>query len=158
MTAINSIASRGNRVSSLSSFLLVPVGMSLLALCGCATILSNSEYPVNIDSVPSNMEIVVTDSNGDIEYRGQTPTVVDLDAHGGYFVREIYTVELYDAGKVVGKTTVDGSIDSHYFLNLVGWSVIGLIVVDPMTGAMWTLEKDVVVFRDVETSEAKSSP
>ena len=150
MTVYVSTTKHKNRISSLSSFLLALIGMSMLALCGCATIYSVSEYPVNIDSVPSNMEIVVTDSNGDIAYRGQTPVVVDLDARGGFFVREAYTVELYEAGKVVGKTTIDGSIDSWYFVNILGPSLIGMFLIDPITGAMWTLDESVTVYPDVD--------
>lgn len=127
-------------------------------LTGCATMFSGSEYPVNIDSEPSNMEVVVKDSNGNIEFRGQTPAVVDLEAGGGYFVRETYTIELYDGGKVVGSTTIDGSIDGWYFANLLGWTLIGFFVIDPLTGAMWTLEEDVTVYRDVASIDATSSP
>lgn len=141
---------------STGCFILVSV--SMLMLTGCATVFSVSEYPVNIDSAPSKMEIVVTDSDGNIVFRGQTPAVVDLEAGGGYFVRETYTIELYDAGKVVGSTTIKGSIDPWYFANLFRWGLIGLFVVDPMTGAMWTLKEDVTVYRDVATLDATSSP
>ena len=137
---------------------LILIGVSMLMLTGCATMFSESEYPVNIDSEPSNMEVVVKDSNGNIEFRGKTPAVVDLEAGGGYFVRETYTIELYDGGKVVGSTTIEGSIDGWYFANLFGWTLIGFFVVDPITGAMWTLEEDVTVYPDVATTDATSSP
>ena len=65
---------------------LVLIGISTLMLSSCASMFSESEYPVHIDSVPSKMEIVVTDIDGDIVYRGKTPTVVELDAGARYFV------------------------------------------------------------------------
>ncbi len=99
---------RGTIAKVLPTFSLVLIGISTLMLTGCASVFSVSEYPVHIDRVPSDMEIVVTDRNGDIEYRRQTPAIVDLDARGGYFVRETFSVELYDAGKVVGRTQIKG--------------------------------------------------
>lgn len=145
---------RGFKLYTLS---IVLIGVLLLLLTGCASMYSTSEYPVNIDSYPPNMEIVVTDRKGDIAYRGPTPAVVDLDARGGYFKRESYTVTLYDAGKAVGQTEIDGSIDGWYFVNIFGPTIIGMLLIDPITGAMWTLDQEVTVYRDVESSETKSS-
>lgn len=144
------------RASSLTAFNLVVV-ISMLMLSGCATLFSTSEYPVYIDSVPPKMEIVVTDSDGDIVYRGKTPSVVNLDAGGGYFVRETYTVKLYDGSKVVGEREIENSIDGWYFANWFGATLIGFLVIDPITGAMWTLEDHVTVYKDVESTDTKQS-
>ncbi len=154
------IKKRGTIVDFWSTFSLVFIGMSTLMLTGCASVFSVSEYPVRLDSVPSDMEIVVTDRSGNIEYRGQTPAIVDLDARGGYFVRETFTVELYDAGKVVGRTQIKGGIDLWYFVNFISrpWTtLVGFFVIDPITGAMWSLDKSVTVFRDVKTTGTISS-
>ena len=154
------IKKRGTIINFLSTVSLVLIGMSTLTLTGCASVFSVSEYPVHLDSVPSDMEIVVTDRNGNIEYRGQTPAIVDLDARGGYFVRETFTVELYDAGKVVGRTQIKGGIDLWYFVNFISrpWTtLVGFFVIDPITGAMWSLDKSVTVFRDVKTTGTISS-
>ena len=146
---------QGNIAKVISTLCLMLIGLSTPMLTGCASVFSVSEYPVHIDSVPTDMEIVVTDRNGDIEYRGQTPAVVDLDARGGYFVRETFSVELYDAGKVVGRTQIKGGIDLWYFVNFIGrpWTtLVGFFVIDPITGAMWSLEERVTVYRDVKTT------
>lgn len=141
-----------------STLSLVLIGISTLMLSSCASMFSESEYPVHIDSVPSKMEIVVTDSDGDIVYRGKTPTVVDLDAGAGYFVRARYTVRLYDGGKVVGERKIDSSIDGWYFANWFGPTLFGFLVIDPITGAMWKLDENVTVYRDVKTTRTNSSP
>ncbi|MYI77897.1 MAG: hypothetical protein F4077_09130 [Gammaproteobacteria bacterium] len=150
---------RGTIAKLLSTFSLVLIGMSTLMLNGCASVFSVSEYPVRIDSVPTDMEIVITDRNGDIEYRGRTPTIVNLDARGGYFVRETYTIELYDSGNVVGRKQIDGSIDGWYFVNFLNGPglIIGFFVIDPITGAMWSLDENVTVFRDVKTTSTNRS-
>ena len=99
----------------------------------------------------------MTDIEGDIVYRGKTPTVVDLDAGAGYFVRERYTVRLYDGGKVVGEREIENSIDGWYFVNWFGPTLFGFLIVDPITGAMWKLDDNVTVYRDVETTDTNSS-
>lgn len=137
---------------------LVLIGISTLMLSSCASMFSESEYPVHIDSVPSKMEIVVTNIDGDIVYRGKTPTVVELDAGAGYFVRERHTVRLYDGGKVVGEREIDNSIDGWYFVNWFGPTLFGFLIVDPITGAMWKLDDNVTVFRDVKTTDTNSFP
>ena len=140
-----------------STLSLVFIGISTLMLSSCASMFSESEYPVHIDSVPSKMEIVVTDIDGDIVYRGKTPTVVELDAGAGYFVRARYTVRLYDGGKAVGERKIDSSIDGWYFANWFGPTLFGFLVIDPITGAMWKLDENVTVFRDVKTTDANGS-
>ena len=152
------IKKRGTTAKFLSTFNLVLISMSTLLLNGCASVFSVSEYPVHIDSVPSDMEIVDTDRNGDIEYRGRTPAVVNLDARGGYFVREKYTVKLYDAGNVVGRKQIDGGVDLWYFVNFLPWTtLVGFFVIDPLTGAMWSLDQSVTIFREVKTTDANGS-
>ncbi|MCY3541532.1 MAG: hypothetical protein OXH31_06455 [Gammaproteobacteria bacterium] len=138
---------------------LVLIGLSTLMLNGCASVFSESEYPVRIDSVPSDMEIVIVDQNDDIVFRGRTPALVNLDAHGGYFVRETFTIELYDSGNVVGRKQINGSIDGWYFVNFFTGPgmLIGFFVIDPLTGAMWSLDDRVTVFREVKTTGTDSS-
>ncbi|MYD45445.1 MAG: hypothetical protein F4W92_03755 [Gammaproteobacteria bacterium] len=151
---------RGTIAKFLPLFSLVLIGISTLMLSGCASTFSVSEYPVHIDSVPSDMEIVITDRNGDIEFRGRTPAIVNLDARGGYFVRETYTVDLYDAGNVVGRKQIDGGVDLWYFVNFLSWpwtTLVGFFVVDPLTGAMWSLDQSVTVFREVKTTDVNGS-
>ena len=140
-----------------STLSLLSIGISTLMLSSCASKFSESEYPVHIDSVPSKMEIEVTDIEGDIVYRGKTPTVVALDAGDGYFVRARYTVRLYDGSKVVGEREIDNSIDGWYFVNWFGPTLFGFLIVDPITGAMWKLDDAVTVFRDVKTTDTSSS-
>lgn len=140
-----------------SVFNLFPVTMLMIALSGCASMISESKNPVYIDSVPTKMEIVVTDRDGDIVYRGKTPTVVDLDAGSGYFVREQYTVSLYDGKNIIGQRKIESSIDVWYFANWFGATLIGFLIVDPITGAMWTLEEHVTVYQDVGSTHTQPS-
>ena len=62
------------------------VFIALLAtLISCATLLSESVYPVTITSDPSDAKITVTDSNKNIVFQGKTPAEVNLKAGNGFF-------------------------------------------------------------------------
>lgn len=73
------------------------------------------------------------------------------------FVRVTCTVKLYDGSRVVGEREIENSIDGWYFANWFGATLIGFLVIDPITGAMWTLEDHVTVYKDVESTDTKQS-
>lgn len=118
-----------------------------MVLSSCATIFSEFEYPVSIDSSPSQLLAEISNGEGNIVHREQTPFTVTLDAGEGFFQKQDYTVKLYQSGNVVGEIEIDNSVDPWYFANIAG-SNIGGMLVDGATGAMWSLESDVVVFLD----------
>lgn len=117
------------------------------ALAGCATVFSYSEYPVRVESSPTNLQIEIRDAKGNIVHRGQTPEVVTLDAHGGFLQQATYYVKLYRSGTVIGETVIRGGIDGWFFVNLLGGGVVGMLI-DAATGAMWVLDEYVTVHAD----------
>lgn len=52
---------------------------------GCATIVSDSDYPVSIQSNPSGASFVIKNRKGNVITSGITPQVVLLKAGAGYF-------------------------------------------------------------------------
>lgn len=121
-----------------------------LVVLGCATIVSDSNYPVNISSEPPGAEIHVFDHVGQEVYSGKTPTTISLKAGAGYFKGETYTVRFTMDGYVPRDAQVERGVDGWYIGgNLVFGGLIGWLVVDPITGAMWTL-KDLHVGLDAE--------
>lgn len=114
---------------------------AITLLSGCASIVSDSTYPVLIDSFPPEKSFVVKDENGKKVFSGKTPQTVMLDAGDGFFDGATYTVE-FIAGNTI---LIDGSFDPWYFGNaLFGtFGLIGFVIVDPATGAMWELPKSV---------------
>ncbi len=116
----------------------------LLYSLGCASMLSKSIYPVNINSDPDGAEITVTDEAGRIVYTGVTPTTVKLKTKRGYFKGKDYTVAFnkpgYDSHSAVIRRGSDGW---YIFGNLAFGGLIGWLIVDPLTGAMWKYEPDV---------------
>jgi hypothetical protein len=117
--------------------------LALLAtLTSCASIVSKSKYPVSIQSDPTGLEFDVVDKSGKTVHHGTTPQVVTLDADAGFFQRARYVVHFH---KNVARETdaeLTSSLDPWYFGNILFGGLIGLVIVDPLTGAMWKLPKE----------------
>lgn len=117
--------------------------LALGLMSGCASIVSESNYTVAVDSQPSQARFVIKDQSGNKVESGTTPAKVSLTAGAGYFKRQSYTVELSKAGYESQTTTLASGIDEWYWANLLLGGVIGMVGVDPATGAMYDLPESV---------------
>lgn len=109
------------------------------AISGCASIVSKSDYPVSFTSSPSEAKFVITDSKGIELHNGKTPAVITLPASNGYFKKASYTIKYEKEGYNSATSTITPSIDGWYFANILLGGVIGMLIVDPLTGAMYKL-------------------
>lgn len=126
---------------------------SILLSTGCATIVSDSYYPVAIQSNPSGAEFTITNRKGDQIASGITPQTIVLPAGSGYFKGEKYVIN-YKKGKVKKSVLLDSTIDGWYLGgNLLFGGLIGYLIVDPISGAMFKLPPSV----DADLSSNKSS-
>lgn len=116
-----------------------------LSLSGCASIVSDSKYPVSFCSTPSGAQISIDDDTGQTIYSGDTPTTVTLDSSEGFFQPAEYVIRVEKEGYSARQTTVKGDLDGWYIGNLAFGGLIGWIIVDPATGAMWKLHDKVNV-------------
>ena len=127
---------RRSHATLISSVLVV------LCLCylGCASIVSKSKYPVEITSNPSDVEFTISDASGRTIATGSTPTTITLKAGAGFFKGQDYTVTFEKEGYARKTVPVRRGLDGWYIGgNLFFSQGIGWLIVDPMTGAMWTL-------------------
>lgn len=106
---------------------------------GCASILSDSDYPLTISSSPSQAQFTVINENGQQVHVGQTPATLMLSAGNGFFNGQTYTIRVEKPGYAPAMVTVDSSLDGWYIGNLLFGGLIGMLIVDPATGAMWKL-------------------
>ena len=109
---------------------------------GCATIMGQSSpESLNVRSVPEQSNVVITDESGTKIFMGTTPTTLPLEKRKGYFSGKKYTVTVAKEGHAGHTVTVDTRLNGWYIAgNLVFGGVIGWLIVDPATGAMWTLD------------------
>ena len=121
-------------------YLSILVVVAIAFLLGCASIVSKSNYPVMISSQPDGAEISIENREGESVFSGKTPTTVSLDASAGFFKGENYTVTFKYEGYTPHTAQIDRGVDGWYILgNIVFGGLIGWLIVDPATGAMWTL-------------------
>ena len=113
------------------------VGTAVLS--GCASIVSQSSWPVVIQSNPDQAKFTITNQKGTVIHSGTTPQTVTLSSGAGYFDGEKYKITFSHEGREDATATLDSSINGWYFGNFLFGGLIGLLIVDPSTGAMWKL-------------------
>ncbi len=119
--------------------------ITAIALSGCSTIVSKSDYPVRIYSNPEGATFSISNKDGHIVHKGVTPSTVTLKAGAGFFDGETYTFNLKKEGYFDNSYVLQSSIDGWYFGNVIFGGFLGLLIIDPATGAMFSLPDQVRV-------------
>jgi len=115
----------------------------LLFLTGCATIVGSSAQPVTIKSEPPGSTILITDEADNAVFKGTTPTIVTLEkSTGHYFGAKKYKVNFSLAGYSDKEVILSESPDGWYYCNILLGGVIGMLLVDPWNGGMWSLSSN----------------
>lgn len=117
---------------------LMLMALAALTLNGCATIMNDQRATVAVLSEPAGAEYAITNRAGAEVARGVTPGTEQLDASAGYFRPESYRVQ-YSTGETA---RLDARLSGWYVPGLI-LSLVGGLIVDPLTGDMWTLDDEV---------------
>lgn len=125
---------------------------SLLMFSGCASIVSDSSYPVAIQSTPDFANFTITNKSGTTVHSGVTPTIVTLKAGAGYFKSESYSIKVSKEGYLDKTFVLTSTLDGWYWGNILVGGLIGILIVDPITGAMYKLPADVAINLDAATT------
>jgi len=123
---------------------VVGVMCSALLITGCASIVSKSSYPVTMNSHPDGADFIIKDETGEIIYKGTTPATVTLNTKAGFFKGKNYIVTFSKPGYDEQSISIERGVDRRYLVgNFLFGGLIGWLIVDPATGAMWTLPDNV---------------
>lgn len=126
-----------------------------LGLSGCASIIAGSTQPVTIKSVPDGAAVTVTNRAGEKVHSGSTPITVTLNRGAGYFKSETYTIVMTKDGFDRKEVTITGTVNGWYIGNILFGGLIGMLAVDPATGAMYSFPENVSA--TLEGTPVKSS-
>jgi hypothetical protein len=109
----------------------------------CATIGSKGIYHIPITTVPADAEIRVYDKNDFLMAVMSSPDTLSLKPSSGYFKRAEYYVHIAKDGYQPSVVPVYFVMDRKYLYNIYTavFMPIGLLLVDPVSGAMWKPEK-----------------
>lgn len=121
-------------------FIALAATIGLLSLSSCASIISKSAYPVNIDTTPDGAQVIINNHKGEQVYQGITPTNVKLKASGGFMKKAVYEIKFSKEGFQDQTYPLSATIDGWYFGNLLIGGLIGILIVDPLTGAMFKID------------------
>ena len=123
------------------------IGMFLSLLTACATVMRDNSQSVPIKANIENVDIKVINKNGEVVFKGQTPTIINLKTStSGYFNPEKYTVIASKDGYKTEQKIVDWHVSGWYYAgNLLIGGLIGYLIVDPLTGDMYYLDENVYI-------------
>lgn len=128
--------------------------LSTLILSSCASILSKSTYPFTLNTNPSGVNVKIKDNKGMEIYNGTSPATVNLKASNGFFKKASYTVHISEEGYKEQTLPINFKIDGWYFGNLLLGGVVGMLIVDPATGAMYKIEEE---YMNINLSQSNTS-
>ncbi|AMA45438.1 hypothetical protein ACI2KC_08455 [Pseudomonas monteilii] len=112
---------------------------AMIGVQGCASIVGESRYPVVVSSAPPGAAFEITDKNGTVVHTGNTPSTVTLKSGKGYFTGQTYTLRFKKDGYPDRTVELDSSLSGWYWGNILVGGLIGMLIVDPLTGAMYKL-------------------
>ncbi|WP_209405787.1 hypothetical protein [Pseudozobellia sp. WGM2] len=126
-----------------SYLILIAIFMaSTFLFSSCASIVSKSRYPISINSTPCEAKIVIKDKKGIEIFSGQTPANLKLKSGSGFFGKARYQVTFTKNGYDSKTVPVEFRLDGWYFGNILLGGLIGVLIIDPATGAMYKLDTE----------------
>jgi hypothetical protein len=121
---------------------LAVLGGAALAGGGCASIMHGGNRPLTVNTEPVGAKATITKDSGEAVSVQTTPFTVTLDPKKKYFKGQSYHLKLELPGYRTTELDVRAELSGWYFGNIVFGGLIGMLIVDPLTGAMWNLAPD----------------
>jgi len=130
------------KMFGLGRTLLMLTAVVALGLMGCAAIIHGTDQNVKISSSPDGASVVIYDSHGAVVSNSSTPTVANLKRGDGFFKGATYRVEITKSGYETQTVQITSSMNGGSYLigNFFLGGFLGWVIVDPMTGGMWSLK------------------
>lgn len=121
-------------------FAMCSAAIAALCFYGCASIVSRSDYNIPIQSnVPARVEIR---NRGEHVTTINAPTTLSLSSKSAFFVPARYTFTFKRDGYDDVVKTRGAYLNGWYIGNIIFGGLIGILIVDPATGAMWRLDEN----------------
>ena len=88
-------------------------------------------------------KLLIKNKDGIIIHEGTTPTTLSLRKKASFFNPEQYTLFAEKDGYFSTTRSLNAGISWWYAGNIIFGGLIGLLIVDPATGAMWSFDEKV---------------
>ena len=117
--------------------------MAIFAACaaasGCATIVHSGPRMVSVASAPAGAKVSVYDRENKLVETNTTPFLAPLPTKYRYFQGQTYRLVFEMPGHATSEVKLESSLSGWYLGNIVFGGLIGMLIVDPLTGAMYNL-------------------
>jgi hypothetical protein len=117
-----------------------------LLLTSCGSFMGQQGKRITISSEPEGANVAVINSSNRMTNYGITPFEIKPKTGKGYFTGETYTLMFAKEGYKDGSIKLESKISGWYFGNFILGGPIGMLLVDPLTGGMWTFRENEVVY------------
>jgi hypothetical protein len=106
----------------------------------------SSKQVVRILSSPDNAKIVIYDKYNVKVFESSTPATAKLKRASGYFSGAVYYVEISQAGYETQRVELSPELNLGWYAvgNIILGGLLGILIIDPITGGMWTLTPEAV--------------
>lgn len=118
----------------------------LMALCAlvasissCATIFGRSQYSVSLNSTPEGAGITIEDHIGKTIFEGTTPATVKLKSSPSYMKKAEYKITFTKNGYEKKVVYITAELNGWYIGNLLLGGIPGMLLIDPLSGAMYKI-------------------
>jgi len=115
-----------------------------ISLCGCASIVDGRTPRISINSSPEGAKLTILNKSDREVLTGTTPIVANLKRSRGYFQGEQYRLIFELAGYKRTEALITSKVNGWYVGNIFFGGLIGMLIVDPATGAMWSLHPTMI--------------
>jgi len=118
--------------------------LAVAVLCsGCASIFSGTTQEVSIRTTPG-ARYSISNANGSQIAAGDSAGTVQLQRGVGYFSPHAYKAKISKEGYQTKIVDITPGINPWYFANILLGGVVGMVIVDPLTGAMFNLNPGMI--------------
>ena len=114
----------------------------VVSVSPCATIFTATKYQVSFNTTPDGADITIENRDGKVIFEGVTPTTVRLKSSAGYMKKEEYIITFTKNGYAQKIVNISANLDGWYIGNILLGGFIGMLIVDPPSGAMYKIAKE----------------
>lgn len=109
---------------------------------------------MTISSDPAGAKATISRAGGEMISVTTTPSTVSLDPKRGYFKGQSYDLKLELPGYQTAHVELRAEMSGWYWGNFIFGGLIGMLVVDPLTGSMWNIAPNKIDQRLTPTQTA----
>jgi hypothetical protein len=126
------------------STLLPLVSIALLPFLGtgCATIVHGGPRSIPVATTPPGAKVTIYNTAGQAVSTNTTPFIAVLETKRGYFKGQSYRLVMELPGYKTAEVQLKPTVSGWYWGNLIFGGLLGMLVVDPLTGAMYNLSPE----------------